>query len=74
MPHHERREIEPARNVVVVLIDTLRADRLGGEGKPVYFLAQGKIDIDQRAPVPEWDGEGDPRQAITTSHLLRYLN
>lgn len=33
--------------------------------------AQGRIRIDEPAPVPEWAGRGDPRRAITVSQLLR---
>ncbi|HEY1146822.1 MAG TPA: serine hydrolase domain-containing protein, partial [Allosphingosinicella sp.] len=32
---------------------------------------QGKLDAMAPAPVPEWQGPGDPRAAITTDTLLR---
>lgn len=32
---------------------------------------QDKLDIYAPAPVPEWQGEDDPRRAITVDHLLR---
>jgi CubicO group peptidase (beta-lactamase class C family) len=32
---------------------------------------QGLIRIDQPAPVPEWQSEGDPRRAITLDQLMR---
>ena len=31
---------------------------------------QGLIDLDAYAPIPEWQGPGDPRQAITWKHLM----
>ena len=34
-------------------------------------VQQGIIDVNAPAPVPEWQSAGDPRQAITTDHLLR---
>ena len=34
-------------------------------------VQQGLIDVNAPAPVPEWQSPGDPRQAITTDHLLR---
>ena len=33
--------------------------------------AQGKVDIMAPAPVPQWQGEGDPRSEITLDMLLR---
>lgn len=35
------------------------------------LVKQGKIDIHAPASVPEWQGEGDPRAAITLDQLLR---
>lgn len=35
------------------------------------LVGDGKIDIFKRADVPEWEGEGDPRRAITLDLLLR---
>ncbi len=32
---------------------------------------QGELSVDDRAPVSEWHGEGDPRRAIHVKHLLR---
>lgn len=34
-------------------------------------VADGKLDIHAPADVPEWQGEGDPRRAITLDQLLR---
>ncbi len=34
-------------------------------------VQQGLIDVVAPAPVPEWRRAGDPRQRITTDHLLR---
>ena len=34
-------------------------------------VQQGILDVNAPAPVPEWQAPGDPRQAITTDHLLR---
>ena len=34
-------------------------------------VQHGIIDVNAPAPVPEWQSAGDPRQAITTDHLLR---
>jgi CubicO group peptidase (beta-lactamase class C family) len=34
-------------------------------------VQQGLIDVNAPAPVPEWQSPGDPRQGITTDHLLR---
>lgn len=33
-------------------------------------VGDGLLDIDSPAPIPEWNGEGDPRGAITIRHLL----
>lgn len=35
------------------------------------IVKQGKLDIMDPAPVPEWQGPGDPRGAITTDQLMR---
>ncbi len=35
------------------------------------LVREGKIDIDAPAPVKEWKSPGDPRSAITISHMLR---
>jgi CubicO group peptidase (beta-lactamase class C family) len=35
------------------------------------LVRQGKIDIMQAAPVPEWQKAGDPRKQITLDQLLR---
>lgn len=35
-----------------------------------FLVADGRLDLDARAPIPEWHGEGDPRRAITLRHLL----
>jgi len=35
------------------------------------LVQQGKLDIMQPAPVPEWEGADDPRGEITMDHLLR---
>eukprot|EP01035_Chromulina_nebulosa_P038988 gene38988-52664_t len=35
------------------------------------LVADGKLDIHQRAAAPEWQGPGDPRAAITLDQLLR---
>ena len=34
------------------------------------LVAEGRLDVDAPADVPEWRGEGDPRGAITLEHLL----
>lgn len=34
------------------------------------LVAQGKVTVDQPAPVPEWQGPADPRAAITVRNLL----
>lgn len=34
-------------------------------------VADGRLDIDAPADVPEWQGAGDPRRAITLDQLLR---
>jgi len=34
------------------------------------LVADGRLDLDQPAPVPQWQGADDPRRAITLDHLL----
>ena len=34
------------------------------------LVAEGRLDVDAPADVPEWRGEGDPRGAISLEHLL----
>jgi len=34
-------------------------------------VQQSQLDVQQPAPVPAWQEEGDPRQSITWSHLMR---
>jgi CubicO group peptidase (beta-lactamase class C family) len=36
------------------------------------LVRQGKLALDQPAPVAAWQGDGDPRHAITVDHLLRH--
>lgn len=31
---------------------------------------KGQLDLDAPAPIPEWQGPADPRQAITVKHLM----
>ncbi len=35
------------------------------------LIREGRLDLHAPAPVPEWQGEGDLRRAITLEHLLR---
>jgi len=35
------------------------------------LAADGRFDLDEPAPVPEWQEDGDPRQAITMRQLLQ---
>lgn len=35
------------------------------------LIEQGEYTLDQPAPIPEWQGEGDPRQAIRIQDILR---
>lgn len=35
------------------------------------LVKKGRLRLDQPAPVPEWQGEGDPRRAITLDQLMR---
>lgn len=35
------------------------------------LVKQGKLDVDAPAPIAAWQGEGDPRRAITLNHLLQ---
>jgi CubicO group peptidase (beta-lactamase class C family) len=34
------------------------------------LVAEGRLALDDPAPVPQWSAAGDPRQAITLRHLL----
>jgi CubicO group peptidase (beta-lactamase class C family) len=34
------------------------------------LIQEGSLSLDQPAPVPAWQGENDPRKAITVRHLL----
>jgi CubicO group peptidase (beta-lactamase class C family) len=34
------------------------------------LVAEGRVDPEERAPVPRWDDPADPRHAITVEHLL----
>jgi CubicO group peptidase (beta-lactamase class C family) len=34
------------------------------------LVAEGRLALDEPAPVPTWDHPGDPRRAITLQHLL----
>ncbi len=34
------------------------------------LIQQGEYDLSQAAPIPEWQGEGDPRQAIRIKDIL----
>jgi CubicO group peptidase (beta-lactamase class C family) len=34
------------------------------------LIREGALQLDQQAPVPAWQGEGDPRKAITIRNLL----
>ena len=36
------------------------------------LVRQGKLALDQSAPVAAWQSPGDPRRAITIDHLLRH--
>jgi CubicO group peptidase (beta-lactamase class C family) len=38
------------------------------------LVREGRLDPDAPAPVPAWRGDGDPRAAITTEHLLRMVD
>jgi hypothetical protein len=35
------------------------------------LVKKGRLRLDQPAPVPEWQAEGDPRRAITLDQLMR---
>lgn len=35
------------------------------------LVEEGRLSVDEPAPVPEWQRAGDPRSAITLDHLLR---
>ena len=34
------------------------------------LVAEGRLALDEPAPVPQWDNPGDPRRAINLQHLL----
>jgi CubicO group peptidase (beta-lactamase class C family) len=34
------------------------------------LVAQGRLNLDEPVPVPQWQGADDPRRAITLDHLL----
>jgi CubicO group peptidase (beta-lactamase class C family) len=34
------------------------------------LVAEGRLALDEPAPVPQWEAHGDPRRAITLEHLL----
>jgi CubicO group peptidase (beta-lactamase class C family) len=34
------------------------------------LVGRGMLSLDERAPIPEWQSEGDPRRDITLRHLL----
>jgi len=36
------------------------------------LIREGKLALDQPAPVAAWQGAGDPRHAVTVDHLLRH--
>src|SRR5258705_11298248 len=36
------------------------------------LVREGKLSLDQPAPVAAWQGAGDPRHSITVDHLLRH--
>jgi len=38
------------------------------------LLRDGKLDVSAPAPVPEWQGAGDPRGAVTLEQLLRMVD
>jgi hypothetical protein len=38
------------------------------------LVGQGRLDLAAPAPVPEWQGENDPRRAITLDQLLRMVS
>ena len=35
------------------------------------LVQQGEYGLEDKAPIPEWHGDGDPRNAIKVKHLLR---
>ena len=37
------------------------------------LVGQGKLKVDDPAPIAEWHGEGDPRAAITLDNLLAHV-
>ncbi len=38
------------------------------------LVRQGKLDVNEPAPVATWQNPGDPRQVITVDHLLRHTS
>jgi CubicO group peptidase (beta-lactamase class C family) len=38
------------------------------------LVRDGRLDVRAPAPVPAWQGEGDPRAGITIEHLLRMVD
>jgi CubicO group peptidase (beta-lactamase class C family) len=38
------------------------------------LVRQGKLDVNQPAPVATWQNSGDPRHVITVDHLLRHTS
>jgi CubicO group peptidase (beta-lactamase class C family) len=38
------------------------------------LVGEGRLDVSQPAPVERWQGDGDPRGAITLDHLLRMID
>jgi CubicO group peptidase (beta-lactamase class C family) len=38
------------------------------------LVRQGRLRVDEPAPVPAWQNPGDPRHAITIDHLLRHTS
>lgn len=35
------------------------------------LVREGKLDVDERAPVPEWQAKDDPRRHVKLDHLMR---
>jgi len=38
------------------------------------LVGEGRLDVDRPAPVPAWQGEDDPRAAVTLEQLLRMVD
>lgn len=55
-PHTQYRTWSTAKSITNALIGIL--------------VKQGRLRVDQPAPIPEWQAENDPRRAITIEHLL----